>query len=189
MSELWKLFSIFFRIGLFTVGGGYAMLPMLTKEIVTKQKWLDEKELLNVFAIGQSTPGIIAINVATFVGTRQKGFIGALVATFGMVLPSLVIILLLATSIQSFKDNEYLLKAFAGIRVAVAAMLAIIVVKFAKKTITDAIGATLMASGFCAIVFFGAPTYVVITCGGLIGILFYTIKAKRQHRDAEEISK
>jgi chromate transporter len=180
MTDLWRLFSVFFRIGLFTVGGGYAMLPMLKREVVERYGWLDEEELLNVFAIGQSTPGIIAINVATYVGTKHRGLLGALVATGGMVLPSLLIICLIATFFMNFQDNPYVAKAFAGIRIAVAAMLLVIVAGLARKAIDDLAGVLLFGTAFCLIVFFKVPTFGVVIGGGLIGVITYSIMAGRR---------
>jgi chromate transporter len=179
MADLWRLFSVFFRIGLFTVGGGYAMLPMLKREVVEHYGWLEEEELLNVFAIGQSTPGIIAVNVATYVGTKHRGLFGALVATGGMVLPSLLIICLIATFFMNFQENPYVAKAFAGIRIAVAAMLLVIVSGLARKAIKDLAGVLLFGAAFCLIVIFNLPTFAVVLGGGLVGVLYYSIMAGR----------
>lgn len=178
MTELIRLFFAFARIGLFTFGGGYAMLPMLRREVVNKHKWLDDEELLNVFAIGQSTPGIIAINVATFVGTRQKGFAGAVFATLGMVLPSLIIITAIAAGFTEIKDNLYAQKAFAGIRCAVAGLLVIIVSNLIKKATNDYFGYALIALSFCSVVFLKIPAIAVIISGGVLGLIYYTLVRK-----------
>ena len=103
MKELWKLFFTFCRMGAFTFGGGYAMLPMIQKEIVEKNKWATEEEVLDYYAIGQCTPGIIAINTATFIGFKRKGIPGSIAATAGMVFPSLVIISTIAMFLQNFR--------------------------------------------------------------------------------------
>lgn len=154
------------------------MLPMLKREVVEKYGWQDEQELLNVFAIGQSTPGIIAINVATYVGTRQRGLLGAIAATSGMVVPSLVIITVIATFFERFKENEYVYKAFSGIRVAVCAMLVVIVVGLARKAVTDNAGWVIMLGAFTLSVIVQMPIYMVVFCGGLSGVLFYSIRAR-----------
>ncbi len=186
MDELIKLVSVFFRIGLFTVGGGYAMLPMLQREVVEKYKWLTEEEILNIYAIGQSTPGIIAINVATFVGTRRKGLTGAIAATLGMVLPSLIIITLIAAFFTEFKDNAYAKSAFEGVRAAVAGLLVIIVAQMVKKAVTDILGYLLMFGAFSAIVFFKAPAIPVILLGGIIGIIYYSAIAAKNFKASPE---
>lgn len=137
MRELLNLFFSFFKIGLFTFGGGYAMLPMLEKECVEKHKWITSDDLLDYFAIAQCTPGVIAVNTATFVGKKQKGVSGAVFSTLGVVFPSLLIILLLASVIQMFQNNEYVLKAFAGIRIAVCALIFKSIVNISKKALID----------------------------------------------------
>lgn len=123
MKILLDLFLTFFKTGLFTFGGGYAMLPILKDEVVTKHKWATEDELLNYFSIGQCTPGIIAVNVATFCGFKLKKITGAVVATFALVLPSLIIITLIASVLSHFMENAYVVHAMRGIRIGVAAVL------------------------------------------------------------------
>ena len=137
MKELWELYSAFFRVGLFTFGGGYAMLPMLQKEVVEKHGWATEEELMDYYAIGQCTPGVIAVNTGTFIGSKNKGFAGALAATLGVITPSLIIITLIAAFFTNFKDNEIVKHAFAGIRVAVTVLVATSVFKIAKKSLID----------------------------------------------------
>ena len=137
MKELWTLFSVFFKIGLFTFGGGYAMLPLLQDELVKRRKWTTDAELLDYYSIGQCTPGIIAINVATFIGCKQKGKLGGCFSTFGMVTPSLIIICLIASVLGKYMDNQYLGYAFAGIRVAVTALIADTLIGLWKKGIED----------------------------------------------------
>jgi len=133
MRILIDLFITFFKTGLFTFGGGYAMLPILKDEVVTKHKWADENELLNYFSIGQCTPGIIAVNVATFCGYKLKKIIGALVATFALILPSLIIITLIASVLLHFMENEYVIRTMHGVRIGVAAVLLKIVFDLSKR--------------------------------------------------------
>ena len=133
MKLLIKLFFTFARIGGFTFGGGYAMLPMLQKEVVEKYKWVTNDELLDYYAIGQCTPGVIAVNVATFIGQKQKGVPGAIVATLGVVAPSVVIIGVIAAFISGFRDLEVVQWAFSGIRAAVVALILSSVIKISKK--------------------------------------------------------
>ena len=135
MKVLWDLFRAFFTIGALTFGGGYAMLPMLEREIVNKHKWSTQEELLNYFAIGQCTPGVIAVNTATFVGYKVKGIIGGIVATLGVIAPSMLIITVIAMVLENFMDIVWVQHAFAGIRVAVCALITASVVKLFKSNV------------------------------------------------------
>ncbi len=132
MKELFDLFYSFMLIGVFTFGGGFAMLPMLTREIVDKHHWATDEELLDYFAIGQCTPGVIAVNTATFIGYRRHGALGAAVATLGVVLPSFIIIVLIATFLSNFMQIAWISNAFAGIRIAVCALIVSTVLKLFK---------------------------------------------------------
>ncbi|MGN1195642.1 MAG: chromate transporter [Acutalibacteraceae bacterium] len=137
MKQLLELFLTFAKIGGFTFGGGIAMLPMLQKEIVEKKNWATQEELMDYYAIGQCTPGIIAINTATFVGYKQKGIIGGIVATFGMAFPSVVIITIIAALVSNFQDLQVVQWAFGGIRAAVVALILSSVIKLMKKSVID----------------------------------------------------
>lgn len=132
-----KLFWSFFKIGLFTFGGGYAMIPLLQAELVERKKWLNDSEIMDYYSIGQCTPGVIAVNVSTFTGYKLGGFWGAVAATSGIVSPSLIIITILAKVINLFFDNQYMMHAFTGIRIAVIALMADVVVSMWRKNITD----------------------------------------------------
>ena len=129
MKELFDLFWTFCKIGALTFGGGYAMLPLIQREIVENKKWSTEKEILDYYAVGQCTPGVIAVNTATFIGYKLRGIIGGIVATLGVIFPSIVIILIIATFLQNFADLAIVQSAFAGIRVAVVALIITTVVK------------------------------------------------------------
>ena len=124
MISLWKLYILFFKMGLFTFGGGYAMLPILQKEAVEKQKWISQEELLNYYSLGQCTPGIIAVNAASFIGYRLRKISGLIWATLGVISPSLIIIILVAALLQKYIDNQYVQWAFHGIRISVVALIA-----------------------------------------------------------------
>ena len=137
MKTLLQLFLIFARIGGFTFGGGYAMLPMLQKELVENKGWTTNEELMDYYAIGQCTPGIIAVNVATFVGYKTKGIIGGIFATLGVITPSLIIVGIIAAFISGFQDYEVVQWAFSGIRAAVVALILSAMWKIAKKSIVD----------------------------------------------------
>lgn len=133
MREFWELYTTFFRIGGLTFGGGLTMLPMLKYELVQKKNWVEEDDLLNYYAVGQCTPGIIAVNVSTFVGYKRKGIPGAIVSTFGMISPSLIIVSILAMFIQQFMDNPYVAHAVGGIKVVVCALMLNTVLTMGKK--------------------------------------------------------
>lgn len=166
-----KLYIAFFKIGLFTFGGGYAMLPMLRKEVVDKHKWATDEEMLDYFAIGQSTPGIIAINTSTFIGVKKAGVLGALFSTLGMITPSLIIIISIAKFFEAFAENQYVEKAFLGIRVIVVVLILNAVIRMAKKSIKNWLHVLLFASAYILIMFTSiSPIYIVIT-SGIIGIL------------------
>lgn len=137
MKTLIKLFFTFARIGGFTFGGGYAMLPMLQKEVVEKYKWATSDELMDYYAIGQCTPGVIAVNTATFIGYKIKGIPGAIFATLGVVTPSMIIIGIIAAFISGFRDFEVVQWAFSGIRAAVVALILSAVIKIGKKSLVD----------------------------------------------------
>lgn len=137
MNEYIDLFLTFSRIGGLTFGGGYAMLPMLEKELVENKHWVSEEDLTDYFAIGQCTPGVIAVNVATFVGIKLKGKIGGIVATLGVVFPSIVIITLIAAFLSNFADLAIVNHAFSGLRVCVCVLILNAVIKLFKKAVID----------------------------------------------------
>ena len=137
MKELWDMFWAFARIGGLTFGGGYAMLPMLQSEVVEKHGWATEEELADYYAIGQCTPGVIAVNTATFIGYRQAGIIGGIVATLGVVFPSVVIITVIAAFLTNFAELRVIQYAFEGIRVCVCVLIFNAVQKLWKKSVVD----------------------------------------------------
>lgn len=175
MKELWTLFWAFLRIGCFTFGGGYAMLPMLQKEVVDNYHWTNEEELMDFYAIGQCTPGVIAVNTATFIGYKQKGIIGGITATLGVVFPSIVIITIIASIISNFNDLAWVQSAFVGIRIVVAALVINVVLKMLRTSIKDWIGififlAALLIGLFVSI----SPIYTIISAA-IIGIIVQQI--------------
>lgn len=137
MNEYLELFLTFAKMGVMTFGGGMAMLPILQREVVEDRHWATEEELVDYYAIGQCTPGIIAVNTATFVGQKRKGALGGIVATMGMVFPSLVIISILAGLITNFSSVTWVQDAFAGIQVCVCVLIFNAVVKLLKKSVID----------------------------------------------------
>lgn len=137
MNEYLELFLTFAKMGVMTFGGGMAMLPILQREVVEDRHWVTEEELMDYYAIGQCTPGIIAVNTATFVGQKRKGALGGIAATLGMVFPSLVIISILAGLITNFSSVAWVQNAFAGIQVCVCVLIFNAVVKLLKKSVID----------------------------------------------------
>ena len=137
MNILIDLFLTFARIGVCTFGGGYAMLPILQREVVENKGWATEEELTDYFAVGQCTPGIIAVNTATFVGRSQAGIAGGVVATLGLVFPSIAIIMVIAAFLQNFMHLEFVIHAFNGVRAGVVALIASSVIKLFKNAVMD----------------------------------------------------
>lgn len=137
MNILIDLFLTFARIGVCTFGGGYAMLPILQRELVENKKWATEDELADYYAVGQCTPGIIAVNTSTFVGRSQAGIAGGVVATLGLVFPSLVIIMVIAAFLQNFMHISWVIHAFNGVRAGVVALIASSVIKLFKNAVID----------------------------------------------------
>ena len=172
------LFFAFFKIGAFTFGGGLAMMPMMQRELIQNRNWLTEDELIDYYAVGQSTPGIIAANVATFVGYKQFGVIGGIIATLGVVTPSLIIIMLLASLINSINEFPIVQKALKGINVAVAALLTQVIVNFSKKTIKKWQNAFFMIITFLLIFIFKIPSFVFILFGIITGVILTFVNTK-----------
>ena len=161
--SLFSLFWSFFKIGLFTFGGGIAMLPMLRKECIEKHSWCDEDEILNYFAIGQCTPGIIAVNTATFVGFKHRKIIGGIVATAGIILPGFLIILFLAAILKAYGNTEIVLKAFSGIRVAVVAIISSALFDLSKKALKNVWCGIIAVAALCLQIVFGlSPVFIVL---------------------------
>lgn len=172
MPLLLDLFCTFFRIGLFTFGGGYAMLPLLQREIVEKKKWAIEEELLDYFAVGQCTPGIIAVNTATFVGFKEKKLSGAIFATLGIVSPSLVIITVIAALLSNFAHIAAVQNAFAGIRVAVCVLILNSIVKLWKKSVVDKLTFVVFLAVFVGSVLLSSVSPVAfIVAAAVLGIV------------------
>ena len=171
-----QLFTAFFKIGLFTFGGGMSMLPMLQRELVESKKWLTEEEILNYFAIGQCTPGIIAVNVATFCGYKRAGLSGAIVSTIGIVCPSWIVITLIAGSISRFSDIVWIQRAMKGVYVAVAALLARAVFTFGKKIITDFVTAGIAVGAFLAMSVWNISGILIVLAAGIIGFCAQIIR-------------
>lgn len=188
IKNLLNLYFSFAKIGTFTIGGGLAMMPMMQAELIEKRKWITDEELIDYYAVGQSTPGIVAVNVATFVGYKQMGIIGGIFATLGMVTPSLVIIMILASLINSINDFPIIQKALKGINVAVAALLTSTIINFMKKTIKKFTNAIFMLISFLLVFVLKLPSFWIILFALLIGVVL-TYKEKKKAAAAGDDAK
>ncbi len=172
MKLLFLLYKAWFKMGLFTFGGGYAMLPMIEREVIQKYHWATEEEIMDYYAIGQCTPGIIAVNTATFVGYYQKGVIGGIVATLGVVSPSLIIITLIASLVSNFAELAIVQHALKGINVAVCMLMIYAISNLWGKSIKN-IGA--FSIFFIALIlsyFTDVSTVYLVILAGILGIAF-----------------
>jgi len=164
MKDLLSLFLVFFKIGLFSFGGGYAMLTLIEAEVVDKHKWITKSELGDIFAIAESTPGPIAVNTATFIGTKKFGVFGGIFATLGVVLPSFIIISVLSVILGFVKDNKWVNFLFRGIRVGVLVLIAKAVISFFKDMRKTLFSFAIMTISFVTVFFFKADVIYVILC-------------------------
>ncbi len=171
MKELWTLLLTFAKVGVMTFGGGMAMLPILQREVVENRGWATEAELADYFAIGQCTPGIIAVNTATFVGHKRGGLLGAIFATTGMVLPSLVIIMALAGIINEVSHIAAVKHAFAGIRVCVCVLIFNAVVKLWRSAVKDVKGLLIFAAVLALSLLVDITPIVPVLAAAVAGIL------------------
>ena len=176
MKELVDLFLTFARIGGFTFGGGYAMLPMLQKEVVERRHWATEDELMDYYAIGQCTPGVIAVNTATFIGYKLRGIVGGIVATLGVVAPSIVVITIIAAFIQGFAHIAAVNHAFAGIRACVCVLIFNAVLKLAKKALIDKVTVALFCLILALSLFTSVSPALLVIGAGVFGGLYGKIR-------------
>jgi len=188
IRELLNLFFIFFKIGLFSIGGGYVMLPMLRREMVEDRDWLSDSELIDYYAIAQATPGIIAINTATFVGYKRRGVWGALASTAGMVGPSLIIITIIAMFFARFQDEVVVQKGLRGIRVAVAVLLSFTVASLIKKAVHGLQGVVLFLGAFAGVAIIGLSPIPILLTAAFIGLAAGAL-ARRKHVDPKNNEK
>ena len=176
MKILTELFLIFFKIGIMTFGGGIAMLPILEREIIDKKKWATKEELLDYYAVGQCTPGIIAVNTATFIGHKLKGISGGIAATLGVITPSVIIILIIASFLKNLTDIPFIQSTFNGIRVAVCALIISSVTGLIKKGIKDYTGIIIALVAFMVIVLFSVSPIWIVIAAIITGITAKSIK-------------
>lgn len=179
MGEYLELIWSFFKIGIMTFGGGYAMLPIIQRELVEKKGWATEEEILNYYAIGQCTPGVIAVNTATFIGNKKKGALGGFLATLGVVLPSLLIISLIAAVLTNFSEIEAVQHALAGIRVAVVVLVGFSVKKLMSSGVKQGLGWTLFVLTFLVSALLSLSPVAVVIVAAAVGVLSGLLSERR----------
>ena len=178
-TSLWLLFWTFAKMGVMTFGGGYAMLPILQREVIDNRGWATEEELMDYFAIGQCTPGVIAVNTATFAGRKVLGNIGGVAATLGVVFPSLFIISLLAGVITTFAEVAWVKNAFAGIRVCVCVLILNAVVKLWKKSVVDWKTFLIFLLVFAGSVFLNISPVLYVLAAAVAGVVIRELEARK----------
>lgn len=179
LKELLTLFLTFAKVGVMTFGGGYAMLPILQREVVENKGWATDEELTDYFAIGQCTPGVIAVNTATFIGQKHRGILGGIMATLGVVFPSLVIIAALAGVITTFSHLAWVQHAFAGIRVCVCVLIFNAVLKLWKGAVKDVWGLVIFLVILALSVFTKLSPIIYVLAAAVAGLLIKNLGAKR----------
>ena len=179
LKELLTLFLTFAKVGVMTFGGGYAMLPILQREVVENKGWATDEELTDYFAIGQFTPGVIAVNTATFIGQKRRGILGGIVAPLGVVFPSLVIIAALAGVITTFSHLAWVQHAFAGIRVCVCVLIFNAVLKLWKGAVKDVWGLVIFLVILALSVFTKLSPIIYVLAAAVAGLLIKNLGAKR----------
>jgi chromate transporter len=192
MKELLELYLAFLKIGAVNFGGGYAMLPLLERDLVQDRGWTTTQDLTDYFAIGQCTPGLIALNVSTFIGSRRKGIPGAIAATTGFVTIPIVIILIIATFLQGFADYPVVQNAFAGIRVCVCVLIVQAVLRLWNKSVVDKTTLILYLGVFLMTALSGVlplaiPAAVLVIISGMLGVIIGGFRDK--NKDKEKSSK
>lgn len=179
LKQLGGLFITFAVVGVTTFGGGYAMLPALQREVVEKRRWATDEEVMDWYAIGQCTPGVIAVNTATFVGQKLAGVLGGIFATLGVVFPSLVIITIIAAFIQNFAHLPAVQSAFAGIRVCVCVLILNAVVKLWKKSVVDWKTLLIFIAVFACSVFLSISPVIYVLAAAIAGIIVKELEARK----------
>jgi chromate transporter len=174
MNIYLQIFTCFAKIGAFTIGGGYAMIPIIEREVVKRKKWMDEQDFMDVLAISQSAPGLLAVNISIFLGYRLRGLKGSIIATLGSILPSFIIILLIAMFFTGYQDNPTVVRVFKGIRPVVVALIAVPVINMAKKAKLNLYTGFLAAITCILILFLKvSPVYILMTVGVIFTIISF----------------
>ena len=185
MNILFELFIVFFKLGAFTIGGGIAMLPLLQNTLIDEKKWFTKEEFMDTVAVCQSLPGVVAINMATYVGYKKKGLAGSLVSTFGVVIPSFIMILIIAKFITSLGDNGVLMGAMAGLRAAALGMVAVAMIQLMPAAIKNKWAMLAAAAAFVLIAVLRVNTAYVILLFAVLGIAVTFAKSRKAAAAAE----
>jgi len=178
--ELASMFFSFFKIGAFTIGGGYAMLPLMEQEFVERKKWVDGAEIVDIFAVAQSLPGVIAINTSIFIGYKVDRIRGALVAALGVILPSFLSILVIAMVLLEFQENPWVQRAFAGVRAGVTALILLAGIKLGKGILKNRVTWIFAIGSFIALVILDIPAAAVILISAVLGLGLTYLARKRR---------
>lgn len=184
LRDLWTLYALFFRMGAVTFGGGYAMLPILRREIVQNRHWMEEETIMDYYALSQGLPGIIAVNVSVFIGYRRRGIPGAVAAALGMVSPCILIITIIAAFLSNFQENVYVQHALAGISVCVAALILDAVMSMWKKGVKDLFGIVLCLVMLVLSLFTDLSPILLIVACALLGVAAKLRKTGEEEKQA-----
>ncbi len=172
-TSLWEIAAVFAKIGMFTLGGGYAMIPLIDREVVKKRHWLEDEEFMDILAIAQSAPGLLIVNISIFAGYRLRGKRGSVAATIGSCLPSFLIILAIAIFFKQFRDNIYVEKFFKGVRPVVVALIAVPVLDMIIKSKLNIFRALLAVATLVAILFLRvSPVYIIL----VMAVCFFAMR-------------
>lgn len=180
MKNLFLQYRTWFKIGLFTFGGGYVILPMINKEVVQKYHWADNEEVIDYYAIGQSLPGVIAVNTATFIGYKNAGVRGAVVSALGVISPSILLITLIATLLTGFQDIPVVRHALNGIQIGVCMLMAATIIQLWKNSIKDVTGVVICLATFVLAYFVGVGMVILVILAAVSGIAIKTVSGKRE---------
>ena len=178
MKELFELFWLFAKMGSVTFGGGYAMLPILQRELVEKRGWVTNEELADYYAVGQCTPGIIAVNTSTFIGEKRRGVVGGIATTLGFVFPSIIIISFIAAFLSNFAELAVVRNAFAGIQACVCVLILNAVVKLMKGAVKNVPAILIYLAVLAASVFFGLSPIILVVASGLAGVAVFAARGE-----------
>lgn len=173
LYRIFDIFCTFFKIGLFTFGGGYAMIPLIEREVSVKKGWVKREEIVDILAVSQALPGAVAINSASFIGKKVAGRFGALAGTTGVILPSLIIITMIAVFFSRFQENAIVQAAFTGIRPAVVALIFVAALNVIKSSLKDKLQYVLALAATIVVLLFAVNVIIVIICGAAAGLLIY----------------
>lgn len=182
---LWAIFFCTLKIGAFTFGGGYAMIPIMKEEFVNRRQWVSETDILDIFAIAQSVPGVISLNASTFIGYRLSGVAGAVMAALGVTLPSFFVIALISGVYLQFRDNAVVNAVLSGVRACVVGLMLSAVFAMGKAGVKNVFGWVMALAGFALTVFLPVHTAFIVIGAGLLGYIVYVIKKHAKPGDTQ----